>query len=47
MFNDLVTRVSDVSDPDEIALAMPLVKYNLSKRLHEATANPGAGKHGA
>ncbi len=47
MFNDLATRVSDVSDPDEIALAIPLVEYNLSKRLRDATVDPGAGKHGA
>ncbi len=47
MFNDLVAHVSDLSDPDEIALAMPLVKYNLSKRLKDARANPGAGKCGA
>ncbi len=47
MFNDLATRVSDVSDPDEIAAAMPLVEYNLKRRLKDATANPGAGKRGA
>ncbi len=47
MFNDLVAHVSDVSDPDEIAAAMPLVKYNLQKRLKDARANPGAGKCGA
>ncbi len=27
--------------------AMPLIKYNLSKRLRDAMANPGAGKCGA
>ncbi len=47
MFNDLVTRVSDLSDPDEIAVAMPLVEYNLKRRLKDATVDPGAGKHGA
>ncbi len=47
VFNDLATRVSDVSDPDEIAAAMPLVEYSLKRRLKDATANPGAGKCGA
>ncbi len=36
LVNDLATRVCDLSDPDEIAAAMPAamppVKYNLSKR---------------
>ncbi len=47
MFNDLVARVSDPSDPDEIAAAMPLIEYNLKRRLKDAMANPGAGKRGA
>lgn len=47
LYNELIGRVSDLSDRDEIEAVLPHVRYLLKKRLDEAEAEPGAGKASA
>lgn len=47
LYNDLLMRVSDLKDRDEIEANLPLLRYQLKKRLHDAAAAPGTGKRRA
>lgn len=46
----LLNRLRQIADPDdaaEVALAIPLLRYQLQKRLAEAAKSPGTGKRSA
>lgn len=47
LYNDLAGRVQDITDKEEVELAIPLVLHQLKKRLVEAVAAPGTGKRSA
>lgn len=47
LYNELSTRVADLKDRDEIEANLPLLRYQLKKRLQEAAASPGTGKRQA
>lgn len=47
LYNDLVQRVVDVTDQDEVEATLPQLAYQLRKRLKEAAAEPGTGKREA
>lgn len=44
LYSELLARVSDLSDQDEIEATLPQLEYALKKRLKEAVAEPGTGK---
>lgn len=44
LYNELIVRVSDLGDPDEIEATLPQLRHQLKKRLAEAVASPGTGK---
>lgn len=47
LYNELIGRVSDLSDRDEIEAALPQLRHLLKKRLDQADAEPGTGKASA
>ncbi|TCT41190.1 hypothetical protein [Martelella mediterranea] len=47
LFDELLKRVSNVNDPEEVEAALPLLEFMLKKQLQDAAASPGAGKRGA
>lgn len=47
LYNELIGRVSDLSDRDEIEATLPQLRHLLKKRLGEAEAEPGRGKASA
>lgn len=47
LYNDLIARVSDLSDMDEVEATLPQLRHQLKKRLAEAVAEPGTGKREA
>lgn len=47
LYNELSKRVSDLKDRDEIEANLPLLRYQLKKRLDDAAAAPGTGKRQA
>lgn len=40
-------QIADPHDADEVALAIPLLRYQLRKRLADAARSPGTGKRSA
>ncbi|MDM9647712.1 helix-turn-helix transcriptional regulator [Rhizobium sp. S163] len=47
LYNDLVNKVDDIRDQDEVAAMLPWIENRLRKRLDEATNEPGTGKRSA
>ncbi|WP_439603834.1 hypothetical protein [Shinella sp.] len=47
LYNELVRRVSDISDRDEIMAVLPQIRHLLIKRLEKASLEPGTGKASA
>lgn len=47
LYNELIARVADMSDQDEIEATLPQLRHQLKKRLAEAAAQPGSGKRSA
>lgn len=46
-YNDLRSLVDDLSDPEAIEEALPIVKRRLKKRLADTADNPADRKHSA
>ncbi|MER8990459.1 helix-turn-helix transcriptional regulator [Mesorhizobium sp. M0678] len=47
LYNELASRITDMSDPEEVEAILPQLRYQLKKRLSEAVAEPGTGKRSA
>ncbi|MHA1159187.1 MAG: hypothetical protein ACTSP2_10685 [Alphaproteobacteria bacterium] len=47
LYNEMVDRLDDPSDIDELRALIPWAKARLTKRLRDAVANPGTGKRSA
>ncbi|MBA5776134.1 helix-turn-helix transcriptional regulator [Stappia sp. F7233] len=47
LYNELMERLADPSDQEEIEAALPQLRHLLRKRLAAAAAEPGSGKHSA
>lgn len=47
LYNQLVARVANIGDADEVEATLPQLRHLLKKRLSEAAAEPGAGKRSA
>lgn len=47
IYNEMLDRVGDPTDPAEMQALLPWAKARLSRRLAEAVAKPGTGKRSA
>lgn len=47
LYNQLQSEVTDLNDTEEIEANLPRLKLALKRRLEQAIANPGTGKHEA
>lgn len=47
LYNELIGRVSKLSDRGEIEAVLPHVRYLLNRKLDDAAAEPGTGKASA
>lgn len=47
LYNEILDKVSDMTDAAEIESIMPNLRYNLTKRLESTAAEPGTGKRSA
>lgn len=47
LYNELVAKVSDIGDADEVEATLPQLRHLLKRRLGEAVAEPGTGKRSA
>lgn len=47
LYNELLRRVGDMTDADEVQAVFPQLEVLLKKRLAEAVAEPGTGKRSA
>ncbi|WP_230170694.1 helix-turn-helix domain-containing protein [Rhizobium sp. CECT 9324] len=47
LYNDLIGKVDDINDLDEIIAMLPWLQMRLTKRLREAKMDPGTGKREA
>jgi len=47
LYNEMVARVSDLSDRDEIEAMLPQLRHLMKKRLDQAGVEPGTGKASA
>jgi len=47
LYNELMQRVADHTDQEEIEATLPQLRHLLKRRMAEAVANPGQGKRSA
>lgn len=47
LYNELVARVTNIGDTDEVDATLPQLRFRLEKRLAKAVSEPGTGKREA